>query len=58
MAISRALLEAEIAQAKAAIKTHKQGIQVHRIVLEAFEKKLKTSFAVKVKEKIKKLIKK
>ncbi|MCK5604280.1 hypothetical protein KAR91_20495 [Candidatus Pacearchaeota archaeon] len=41
MAISREVLEREIAGTKAAIEGSKNTIDIHEIVLKAFEKELK-----------------
>jgi len=38
--MNRALLEQEIAGSKAALLAHKNGIEVHEIVLKAFEAEL------------------
>lgn len=41
MAISRERLKEEIVACEAAIEQHKIGLEVQKIVLEAFKKKLK-----------------
>jgi len=40
MAISREVLETEIAGSEAALIAHEQGLEIHRIVLGAFKAEL------------------
>lgn len=52
--IKRETLELEIVGSKAALNSHEQGIEIHKIVLKAFEeelKKLPTKITAKVEEK-------
>lgn len=39
--LTREALEQEIAASKAAMKSHKEGVLIHEIVLKAFEAELK-----------------
>ena len=47
MAISREVLETEIAGSEAALKAHEQGLEIHRIVLGAFKAELEKMPKVK-----------
>lgn len=40
--LKREVLEREIAGADAAVKAHKEGMEVNKIVLDAFKKRLST----------------
>ena len=51
MDLSREILEREIVGTKAAIKSNKESIAIHEIVLEGFEKELKKLPKAKPAEK-------
>ncbi len=40
--LTRQYLEGEIESSKVALQKHSEGVRVHEIVIEAFEKELKT----------------
>ena len=40
MVLSKKALEEELVASRAALKSHKVGVEIHKIVSEAFEKKL------------------
>lgn len=47
MVLSVKSLERELAASKAAVKAHKDGLEIHKIVIAAFEEELEKSNANK-----------
>ena len=40
MALTRALIEKEIAGSEAALKAHEEGVEIHKVVLKMFREEL------------------